>query len=83
MSLGIIPVTSPQPRSIITPILSEKLPFLVERKAFAMPSGQKNVIDNAFKSKLQALAMIFAQKKGIGNDLDICPRFVKIVNNYS
>ena len=62
MSLGIIPVTSPQPRSIITPIVSEKLPFLVERKAFAMPSGQKNVIGDAFKSKLHSLAMNFVHK---------------------
>ena len=38
-SLGIIPVTSPQPRGIIIPIVSENLPFKVKRKALAMPSG--------------------------------------------
>ena len=57
MSLGIIPVTSPQPRGIIIPIVSENLPF----------QGEKEGIDNAFGSELQALAMTFAQKKGIGN----------------
>jgi hypothetical protein len=50
-SLGIIPVTSPQPRGIIIPIVSENLPFQVKRKALAMPSGQKKGIGNAFKSK--------------------------------
>ena len=39
-SLGIIPVTSPQPRGIIIPIVSENLPFKVKRKALPMPSGQ-------------------------------------------
>ena len=50
-SLGIIPVTSPQPRGIIIPIVSENLPFKVKRKALAMPSGQKKGIGNAFGSK--------------------------------
>ena len=66
-SLGIIPVTSPQPRGIIIPIVSENLPFKVKRKALAMPSGQKKGIGNAFGSKWQAFAMIFAQKEGIAN----------------
>ena len=57
-SLGIIPVTSPQPRGIIIPIVSENLPF----------QGKKEGIDNAFGSELQALVMIFAQKEGIDND---------------
>ena len=56
-SLEIIPVTSPQPRGIIIPIVSEKLPF----------QGEKEGIDNAFGSELQALVMIFAQKEGIDN----------------
>ena len=42
-SLGIIPVTSPQPRGIIIPIVSENLPF----------QGEKEGIDNAFGSELQ------------------------------
>jgi hypothetical protein len=50
-SLGIIPVTSPQPKGIIIPIVSEKLQFKVKRKALAMPSGQKKGIGNAFGSK--------------------------------
>jgi hypothetical protein len=40
--LGIIPVTSPQPRGIIIPIVSENLPFKVKRKALPMPSGQND-----------------------------------------
>ena len=55
--LGIIPVTSPQPRGIIIPIVSENLPF----------QGEKEGIDNAFRSELQALVMIYAQKEGIDN----------------
>ena len=56
-SLGIFPVTSPQPRGIIIPIVSENIPL----------QGEKEGIDNAFGSELQALATIFAQKKGIDN----------------
>jgi hypothetical protein len=47
-SLKIISVTSPQPRGIIIPIVSENLPFQVKRKALAMPLGQKKGIANAF-----------------------------------
>ena len=50
-------MTSPHPKGIIIPIVSENLPF----------HGEKEGIDNAFGSELQALAMIFAQKKGIDN----------------
>jgi hypothetical protein len=67
----------------------------VKRKALAMPSSQKEGIDNAFGSKYKALATSFVQKEGIANAfeskgrhwqclyLDIYLRFVKIVNNYS
>ena len=41
-SLGIIPVTFAQPKGIIIPIVSEKLPFKVKRKALAMPLGQND-----------------------------------------
>ena len=51
MSLGIIPVTSPQPRGIIIPIVCENLPFKVKKKALTMPSGQSEGIANAFGSK--------------------------------
>ena len=50
-------MTSSQPRGIIIPIVSENLPF----------QGEKEGIDNAFGSELQALVMIFAQKEGIDN----------------
>ena len=73
-SLGIIPVTSPQPRGIIIPIVSENLPFKVKRKALAMPSGQKKGIGNAFGSncqclqvKMKALPMPSGQNEGTAN----------------
>ena len=46
-------MTSPQPRGIIIPIVSENLLF----------QGEKEGIDNAFGSELQALVMIFVQMK--------------------
>ena len=73
-SLGIFPVTSPQPRGIIIPIVSENLPFQVEKEASAMPSGQKKGIGNGFTSKGRHCQCLY---------LDICPRFVKSTNNYS
>jgi hypothetical protein len=54
----------------------------------------KEGIDNAFRSKCKALAIIFGQKEGIANAfgskgrhwqclyLNIYHRFVKFVNNY-
>ena len=42
MSLGIVSVTSRQPRGIIIPTISEKLPFKLQRKALAMPLGQND-----------------------------------------
>ena len=41
-SLGIIPVTSPQPKGIIILIVSENLPFKVKNKALAMLLGQND-----------------------------------------
>ena len=66
-SLGIIPVTSPQPRGIIIPIVSENLPFKVKRKALAMPSGQNDRHLQLFLLKRKALPMPSGQKKGIAN----------------
>ena len=65
--LGIIPVTSPQPRGIIIPIVSENLPFKVKRKALLMPSGQNDRHSQRFLLKRKALSMPSGQKKGIGN----------------
>jgi hypothetical protein len=67
-SFGIIPVTSPQPRGIIIPIVSEKLPFKVKRKALAMPSGQKEGIGNAFGSKERYWQCLWVKMTGIRND---------------
>ena len=39
-------MTSPQPRGIIIPIVSENLPFKVKRKALPMPSGQNEGMGN-------------------------------------
>jgi hypothetical protein len=60
----------------------------VKKKALAMPSGQKEGIDNAFMSKWKALAIIFGQKDNAfgskgrhcqGLYLDIYLTFVKLL----
>ena len=66
-SLGIIPVTSPQPRGIIIPIVSENLPFKVKRKALAMPSGQNDRHLQWFLLKGKALPMPSGQNESIAN----------------
>ena len=62
-------MTSPQPRGIIIPIVSENLPSKVKRKALAMPSGQndKHLIHNDFLLKMKVLTMPSGQNEGIAN----------------
>ena len=72
----IIPATSPQLRGIIISTVSENLPFQVKRKALTMPSPRVRMtgIGNDFCSKGRHWHCLY---------LDICPKFVKIVNNHS
>ena len=67
-SFGFIPVTSPQPRGIIIPIVSENSSFKVKRKALAMPSGQNDRHLQWLLLKRKALSMPSGQKEGIAND---------------
>ena len=66
-SLGIIPVTSPQPKGIIIPIVSENLPSKVKRKALAMPSGQNDKHSQWFLLKMKALTMPLLCIEGTAN----------------
>ena len=60
-------MTSPQPRGIIIPIVSENLPSKVKRKALAMPSGQNDKHSHCFLLKMKALSMPSGQNEGIAN----------------
>ena len=66
-SLGIIPVTSPQPKGIIIPIVSENLPFKVKKKALPMPFGQNDRHFQYLQVKMKALPMPSGQNEGIVN----------------
>ena len=66
-SLGIIPVTSPQPRGTIIPIVSENLQFKVKRKALPMPVGQNDRHSQWFLLKRKALPMPSGQNEGTAN----------------
>ena len=57
-------MTSPQPRGIIIPIVSENLPFKMTRKALPMPSGQNEGTTNF---PYQILLVSFTCNIGMNN----------------
>ena len=66
-SLGIIPVTSPQPRGIIIPIVSENLPSKVKRKALGCLRVKMTSIHIDFFLKMKALPMPLLCIEGTAN----------------